>query len=83
MFAASPSGNYQVWSNYACGAKNGSNPGSHCLHRLMKNMKHEKLLSETTRPRALIFGMLHHLVDLYQVCSNYSPAPGVTYFTKA
>ena len=30
-------------------------------------------LSETTRPRALIFGMKHHLVDLYQVCSNYTP----------
>ena len=44
-------------------------------------------LSETTRPRALIFGMYHHLVDLYQVCSNNShgakngPAPGVTCFT--
>ena len=41
-------------------------------------------LSEITRPRALIFDMLHHLVDLYQVCSNYAPgikndpAPGVT-----
>ena len=34
--------------------------------------KHEKIfLSETTRPRALIFGMWHLLVDLYQVCSNY------------
>ena len=30
-------------------------------------------LSETTRPGALMFGMLHHLVDLYQVCSNYTP----------
>ena len=36
--------------------------------------KHEKIfLSETTRPRALIFGMKHYLVDLYQVCSNYTP----------
>ena len=25
--------------------------------------------SETTRPRALIFGMKHCLVNLYQVCS--------------
>ena len=47
------------------------------------------LLSETTRPSALIFGMKHHLVDLYQVCSNYAPgaknrpAPGVTCFTQA
>ena len=36
--------------------------------------KHEKnFLSETTRPRALIFDMYHHLVDLYQVCSNDNP----------
>ena len=36
--------------------------------------KHGKLfLSETIRPRALIFGMRHHLVDLYQVYSNYVP----------
>ena len=41
-------------------------------------------LSEITRPRALIFGMYHDLVDLYQSCSNYShwfkngPAAGVT-----
>ena len=35
---------------------------------------HEKiLLSETTRPRALIVGIMHHLVNLYQVCSNYIP----------
>ena len=50
--------------------------------------KHEKiLLSETLRSRALIFGMFYHLVDLYQVCSNYAPwanncpSPGVTCFT--
>ena len=36
--------------------------------------KPEKIfLSKTIRPRALIFGMKHHLVDLYQVCSNYVP----------
>ena len=35
---------------------------------------HEKIfLSETIRLRALIFGMEHHLVNLYQVCSNYAP----------
>ena len=40
--------------------------------------KHEKIfLSETTRPRALIFGMKHHLVDFYQVCSNYTLEPKV------
>ena len=44
-------------------------------------------LSETTRPRALIFGMYYHLVDIYQVFSNYphgaknGPAPGITCFT--
>ena len=55
--------------------------------------KHEKIfLSETTMPRAFIFGMKHHLVNLYQVCLNYNkkkyipgakkwPAPGVTCFT--
>ena len=30
-------------------------------------------LSETTRPRALIFGILHYQKDLYQVCSNNAP----------
>ena len=39
---------------------------------------------ETTRPRALIFHMQHHLVYLYQVCLKYAPgakngpAQGVT-----
>ena len=63
--------------------------GSHVLHRLKKG-KHEKIfLPETTRTRALIFDMYHHLVDLYQVCSNYAPGasnrsvPGVTCFTYA
>ena len=44
--------------------------------------KCEKIfLSETTRPRTLIFGIQHH-----QVCSNYTPgakngpAPGVKLF---
>jgi len=41
-------------------------------------------LSETTRPRAFIFGIQHHLEVLYKSCSNYTPrvkidpAPGVT-----
>ena len=36
--------------------------------------KHEKIfLSETIRPRALIFDMRHHLIDFYGVCSNYPP----------
>ena len=34
--------------------------------------KQKKIKSfETTRPKALIFRMWHHKVDLYQVCSNY------------
>ena len=47
-------------------------------------MKTLKILSETTRPRALIFDIKNHLVVLYQFCSNYAPgaknwpAPGVT-----
>ena len=52
--------------------------------------KHVKIfLSETIRPRALIFGMNYNLVDLYQVRSNYAtrakngPALGVTCFTLA
>ena len=28
---------------------------------------------ETAKPRALIYGMQHCLVDLYQVCSNGGP----------
>ena len=36
--------------------------------------KHEKIFfSETIRPTALIFGMEQHSVDLYQICSNYTP----------
>jgi len=30
-------------------------------------------LSETTRPRAFIFGIYHQLEVLYQSCSNYAP----------
>ena len=51
--------------------------GSHVTQAYMhigKNMK-KIFLSETIRPRALIFGMKHDLVDLYQVCSNYAPLP--------
>ena len=36
--------------------------------------KHEKIfLFETIWPRVLIFSMYHHLVYLFQVCSNYAP----------
>ena len=50
--------------------------------------KYKKIfLSETTRPRAMIFVMKHYLVVFYPVCSNYThvakndPALGVTCFT--
>ena len=52
--------------------------------------KEEKIvLPGTRRPILLIFGIQHHLVDLYQVCLNYSPRAkngpggwgGVTCFT--
>ena len=58
--------------------------GLHVLHRLIEGMHEKIFLSETIRDRALIFGMYHHLVDFYQVCSNYVPgakngsASGVT-----
>ena len=49
--------------------------GPHVLQCLEKG-KHEKLfLSETTRQGALTFGMKHHLVDFFQVCSNDVPVP--------
>ena len=46
-------------------------------HRLKIDFQNENFkkifLSETTRPRALTFGMKHHLVDLYLICSYYAP----------
>ena len=46
----------------------------HMLYKDLYREKHEKIfLSETTWLRALIFGMKHHIVDFYQVCSNYTP----------
>ena len=57
------------FSNYNPGAKNG-----HRFYISFYREKHEKtFLSETIKPRALIFGMKHHLVDLYQVSSNWTP----------
>ena len=47
--------------------------------------KHEEkknFLSETIRPRAMIFGMQHHLVDYAPMVKN-GPALGVTYFKLA
>ena len=42
-----------------------------CIGLYRENVK-KIFLSETTRSKALIFGMEQHLVDLYQVCSDYS-----------
>ena len=40
----------------------------------MFQMKTLKIVfPETTKSRAFIFGMQHHLVHLYHVCSNYTP----------
>ena len=49
-------------------------PGGHMFYIGIFRENHEKIfLFENTMPRALSFGMLHHLVNFYQVCSNYSP----------
>ena len=65
---------YQVCSNCAPGAKIDPSLGVTCFTQAYIGKNMEKIfLSETIRPRALIFGMQHDLVDLYQVCSNYTP----------
>ena len=44
---------------------------------------YEKIfLSENIKPRAMIFGMKHFLID-YAPGAKNGPAPGVTYFTLA
>ena len=49
-------------------------PWGHMFNIGLYRGKHEKIvLSDATRPRALIFGMKHHLVNLFQVCSIYIP----------
>ena len=65
-----------------------SRPKDHTLYIGLYRENYEKIfLSETIRPRALIFGMKHHLVDLYQVNLNCAPgakndsALGITCFT--
>ena len=64
---------YQVCSNYAPGGLKGL-PRGHMFYMGLyrENMK-RILLSETTRLKALVFGMQHHLVDLYKVDLNYAP----------
>ena len=78
---------YQVCSNNTPGAKKWIGLQGHMFYIDLKNMKKISSLKQTIWPRALIFVMKHHLVNLYQVCSNYfpgaktGPAPGVTCFT--
>ena len=48
-------------------------PCGHIFYIGLYREIHQKIfLSETIRLRALIFGLWHHLVDLYQVFSNYA-----------
>ena len=43
-------------------------PGGHMFNIGLYRVNHENIFSsETTRPRAFIFGMNHHLVNLYKV----------------
>ena len=69
---------FQVCSNYALGAILGPKmapPWGHMFTTqayIRRSMK-KNFSSETTRPRGLIFGITHQLVNLHQVCSNYNP----------
>ena len=60
-------------SNYIPGAKNGPAQGVTCFTLACIGKCEKIFLSEPTGPKALIFGIKHHLVDLYQVCSNCTP----------
>ena len=76
---------YQDCSYDAPGVKTGPAPGGHKFETQEQKRKTLKFFfSETRKCRALIFGMKHLLVDLYQDCSYDAPgvktglAPGVT-----
>ena len=51
----------------------GPAPGSHVYIGFYREKHVKMFLSETTRLKALLFGMEQHLVNRYQVCSNYVP----------
>ena len=56
------------------GPKKAPDLGVKCFTKAYIGQNVKKIfLSEITGPRALLFGMKHHLVDLYQVCSNDTP----------
>ena len=66
---------YQVYSNYAHRAKDGPN----VLHKHEKtNLRidfRDEILSETNRPRTLLFGMMHHLSDIQIMLIGPKMAP--------
>ena len=71
---------------HAPGVKFGHAPGVDSLHRLTMGKKFKNLLlSETTGPTALIFGMWQWLMVLYINCASHAPgvkfghAPGVEF----
>ena len=66
---------YQVCSNYDPRAKNGPAPGGpHVLHGLMENKKKSSCVkAQIIEP--WYFGIKYHLVDLFQLCSRYTPWP--------
>ena len=43
------------------------------VRRASSTIALNNISSESARPRALIFGMWHCLMDLFQVCSNGGP----------
>ena len=79
---------YKDCSKFGPGVKIGPAPGvtSFTKDYIVKTLR--IFLSKSIRPRTTIFGMQHHLVDLYKDCSKFAPrvkidpAPGVTSFTQ-
>ena len=64
-------------ANHAPGVKFGHAPGVDSLHRPTIGKTKKIFFSETTRPTALIFGMLQWLMVLYINCAIH--APGVKF----
>ena len=70
-------------ASHAPGVKFGHAPGVDSFHRLTIGKTKKIFFSETTRPTALIFGMLQWLMVLYINCAIHAPgvkfghAPGV------
>ena len=60
---------------YVPGPENGPCTRGHFLHRLIKGKHEHRCLNPHGLDRALTFGMLHHVVDFYQVCLNSGPGP--------